>query len=126
MNTSKFLERALSQNDMKIQYAADLHLELSGNSRWIKHHPLAVSGDVLILAGDIIYLGDDGGLKHPFWDWCADNFEQTTRRLQRKSERAYHIPKMSFMRQSVGNAKAITEQPTRLRFLLMQKSLWQR
>lgn len=77
MNTSKFLEKALSQNDMKIQYASDLHLELSGNSRWIKHHPLAVSGDVLILAGDIIYLGDDGGLKHPFWDWCADNFEQT-------------------------------------------------
>ena len=62
---------------MKIQYASDLHLELSGNSRWIKHHPLAASGDVLILAGDIIYLGNDGGLRHPFWDWCADNFEQT-------------------------------------------------
>lgn len=77
MNTSKFLKSALLQNDMKFQYASDLHLELSGNSRWIKHHPLAVSGDVLILAGDIIYLGDDGGLKHPFWDWCADNFEQT-------------------------------------------------
>lgn len=62
---------------MKIQYASDLHLELSGNSRWIKHNPLVVSGDILILAGDIIYLREDGGLKHPFWDWCGDNYEQT-------------------------------------------------
>jgi len=62
---------------MKIQYASDLHLELSGNSRWIKHHPLAVAGDILILAGDITYLGEQGGVNNPFWDWCSDNFEKT-------------------------------------------------
>jgi len=62
---------------MKIQYASDLHLELYNNSRWIKNNPLSTVGDILILAGDIIYLGDNGGFDNPFWDWCADNFEHT-------------------------------------------------
>ena len=39
---------------MKIQYASDLHLELSGNSRWIGKNQLEVVGDVLLLAGDIV------------------------------------------------------------------------
>lgn len=34
-------------------------------------------GDILVLAGDIGYLGDEMYSKHPFWDWCADNFGQT-------------------------------------------------
>ena len=62
---------------MLYQYASDLHIELSGNSRWLKHHPLNVAGEVLLLAGDIHYLGAEGCIKHPFWDWCADNFERT-------------------------------------------------
>lgn len=38
---------------MKIQFASDLHLELSDNSRFIKHkNPFEPVGDVLILAGD--------------------------------------------------------------------------
>ena len=62
---------------MRIQYASDLHLELSGNSRWIGKNPIEAVGDILILAGDILYLGLDAHIRHPFWDWCADNFRQT-------------------------------------------------
>ena len=61
---------------MKIQYASDLHLELPRNSRWIKNNPLNVTGDILVLAGDIAYLGTDC-TNTPFWSWCADNYEQT-------------------------------------------------
>lgn len=62
---------------MKIQYASDLHLEFHDNSRWLRENPLFSVGDILILAGDIGYLGDEMYSKHPFWDWCADNFNQT-------------------------------------------------
>jgi len=62
---------------MKIQYASDLHLEFHENSRWLKENPLVVAGDVLILAGDIGYLGDDNYRRHPFWDWCAESFRKT-------------------------------------------------
>ncbi|MCC8197429.1 MAG: metallophosphoesterase, partial [Tannerellaceae bacterium] len=60
-----------------IQYASDLHLEFRDNSRYLKENPLIPTGDILILAGDIAYLSDDNYLKHPFWDWAADNFSQT-------------------------------------------------
>ena len=62
---------------MKIQYASDLHLEFHENSHWLKENPLIPVGDVLVLAGDIGYLGDENYSRHPFWDWCADNFQQT-------------------------------------------------
>ena len=44
----------LKRNIMKIQYASDLHLELSGNSKYVKEIPFEVSGDILVLAGDKI------------------------------------------------------------------------
>lgn len=61
---------------MKIQYASDLHLEMWENSRWLKHNPLTVAGDVLVLAGDVMYLGDEALIRHPFWDWASENYKQ--------------------------------------------------
>lgn len=61
---------------MRIQFASDLHLELSDNSRYLKEHPLPVVGDVLLLAGDIIYLEQENLIRHPFWQWAADHFKQ--------------------------------------------------
>jgi len=61
---------------MKIQYASDLHLEFSDNSRCLRDNPLKPVGDILILAGDIGYLNDDNYSKHPFWDYVSDNFKQ--------------------------------------------------
>lgn len=61
---------------MKIQYASDLHLEFSANSSYLKLNPLKVIGDILVLAGDIGYLGDTNSEKHPFWDWASGNYRQ--------------------------------------------------
>ncbi|MBE6328313.1 MAG: serine/threonine protein phosphatase [Bacteroidales bacterium] len=61
---------------MKIQYASDLHLEFSDNWRYLRETPLKVTGDVLVLAGDIGYLGDDNYCNHPFWDWASENYKR--------------------------------------------------
>ena len=61
---------------MKIQYASDLHLEFGENSKWLKENPLIPSADILVLAGDIGYLGDDNYKTHPFWDWASENYKQ--------------------------------------------------
>ena len=39
---------------MKIQYMSDLHFEFRENSRYIKHNEFPVTGDILVLAGDIL------------------------------------------------------------------------
>ena len=62
---------------MKIQYASDLHLEFAENKSFIEHGGLEPVGDVLVLAGDISYLGDRKMWKRPFWDWCAEHFRET-------------------------------------------------
>jgi hypothetical protein len=36
-----------------------------------------VAGDILVLAGDIILLDEKKLEKHPFFQWCADNFKET-------------------------------------------------
>ena len=61
---------------MKIQYASDLHLEFRDNAHFLKENPLRVAGDVLVLAGDIGYLGDENYSRHPFWDWASENYKQ--------------------------------------------------
>lgn len=61
---------------MKIQYASDLHLEFGENSKWLKENPLIPSADILVLAGDIGYLGDANYKTHPFWDWASENYKQ--------------------------------------------------
>ena len=60
---------------MKIQYASDLHLEFADNWRFLRDNPLLVCGDILILAGDIGYLGDQNYQNHPFWDWASENYQ---------------------------------------------------
>ena len=61
---------------MRIQYASDLHLEFAENGSYIKHNPLPVTGDILVLAGDIGYLRDENYSRHPFWSWASDNYRQ--------------------------------------------------
>lgn len=62
---------------MKIQYASDLHLEFKENLNYFLDNPIIPCGDILVLAGDIGYLGTDMYSGHPFWDWCRRNFGQT-------------------------------------------------
>ena len=62
---------------MKIQYASDLHLEFAENKGFIENGGIEPVGDVLVLAGDISYLGDRKMWKRPFWDWCAEHFQET-------------------------------------------------
>lgn len=62
---------------MKIQYASDLHLEFKENVDWFLENPIIPTGDILVLAGDIAYLGTELYSEHPFWDWCSRNFNRT-------------------------------------------------
>lgn len=61
---------------MRIQYASDLHLEFRDNAHYLKENPLKVVGDILVLAGDIGYLGDDNYSRHPFWGWASENYKE--------------------------------------------------
>ena len=62
---------------MRIQYASDLHLEYKRNGEYLIQHPIQVMGKVLVLAGDIGYLGVDATYtSHPFWDWASEHYQQ--------------------------------------------------
>ena len=61
---------------MKIQYVSDLHLELSGNSKYIKENPLPITGDILLIAGDSAYYGTPDYTKLKFWKWASENYKQ--------------------------------------------------
>lgn len=60
---------------MRIQYCSDLHLEFPQNSGWIKNNPIIPSGEILIIAGDVAYLGDKFS-ENSFWDQVANDFKQ--------------------------------------------------
>lgn len=60
---------------MIVQYASDLHLEFPQNLRYLQQLPLEVAGDILILAGDILYLNQDYK-KNIFWNWASVNYKQ--------------------------------------------------
>ena len=62
---------------MKIQYASDLHLEFAENRNYIDNGGIEPVGDVLVLAGDVSYLGDLKMIKRRFFDWCAEHFRET-------------------------------------------------
>ena len=60
---------------MKIQYCSDLHLEFDQNNNYLLRKPLPVTGDILILAGDIVPLHDEY-LNNPFFSFLADHYEK--------------------------------------------------
>lgn len=62
---------------MRIQLVSDLHLEFDENWDYLHNNPLTPSGDILVVAGDAIYLGDPDMMRFDFFDWCANHFTET-------------------------------------------------
>ena len=61
---------------MKIQYASDIHLEMSANRRYMQNIPFEVGGDILVLAGDIFNLRDNEPPCPKFWEWASANYRE--------------------------------------------------
>ena len=66
---------------MNIQFVSDLHLEFEQNRLWLAEHPLEVTGDILLVAGDTAYLdlpdsGRDTYSQYAFWDWASQHYKQ--------------------------------------------------
>ncbi len=66
---------------MNIQFVSDLHLEFEQNRLWLAEHPLEVTGDILLVAGDTAYLdlpdsGRDTYSRYIFWDWASEHYQQ--------------------------------------------------
>ncbi len=60
---------------MRIQYCSDLHLEFEQNNKYLSHKPLLVSGEILILAGDIIPMQFEF-FNNSFFNFISDNYKQ--------------------------------------------------
>ncbi len=68
-------------SSLKVQFVSDLHLEFEENRQYLQDHPLQVTGDILLIAGDSAYLDlPDSGLdtygKYSFWDWASSHYQQ--------------------------------------------------
>ena len=68
-------------NSLRVQYVSDLHLEFPQNRKWFSDHPLEVTGEILLIAGDTAYLDlpetkRDTYSQYQFWDWASDNYRQ--------------------------------------------------
>lgn len=61
---------------MKIQYMSDLHLEFRKNRELLKEMVCDPTGDILLVAGDSMYLNDSILPKSKFWEWAGRNYRQ--------------------------------------------------
>ena len=55
---------------------SDLHMEFEENCRYIKQCGFPVTGEVLVLAGDIFYLKNKVPPMGNFWKWASKNYKQ--------------------------------------------------
>lgn len=60
---------------MKIQYCSDLHLEFASNWRWLESNPILPVADILLVAGDSYYLGQNFS-DHEWFDYASDHWKQ--------------------------------------------------
>lgn len=70
-----------SVQSLRIQYVSDLHLEFPQNRKWLEEHPLEVTGDILLVAGDSAYLDlpdskQDTYSRYSFWDWASEHYQE--------------------------------------------------
>ena len=75
------IAQSKAEQRLKIQFVSDLHLEFPDNRAWLAAHPLEVTGDILLIAGDTAYLDlPDSGREtykaYDFWDWASRNYKQ--------------------------------------------------
>ena len=55
---------------------SDLHLEMTANCHHLKRIYKPVTGDVLVLAGDTLYLNAEALPLKAFWQWASENYRQ--------------------------------------------------
>ena len=60
---------------MTLQYASDLHLEFPENRRFLEQNPLQKTGDILVLAGDVVTFSKIE-LANSFFDRVSSQFER--------------------------------------------------
>ena len=82
---------------MRVQYCSDLHLEFEQNIKYFTTHPLNVSGDILILAGDVVPLHDEF-LSNSFFSFVSKNYKQVFSKLNTRRERINEIDMAKFQK----------------------------